>query len=70
MGMTLVSTNKSFTPLTAVPHHEPEIRVSRRGGPELIVLLRQLDATPRSGASPVAPAGHAIVTGVISATAS
>ncbi|MPC52865.1 hypothetical protein E2C01_046744 [Portunus trituberculatus] len=55
-----------------VPHREPEIRVSRRGGPELILILRQLDATPHRGASPAGhnatPAGHAIVTTVISAT--
>lgn len=43
LGTTLVSTNTSFTPLTAVPHRGVEIRSGRGGGPRL---------TPRDSSTP------------------
>lgn len=43
LGTTLVSTNTSFTPLTAVPHRGVEIRAGRGGGPRL---------TPRDSSTP------------------
>lgn len=43
LGTTLVSTNTSFRPLTAVPHRGAEIRTGRGGGPGL---------TPRDSSTP------------------
>lgn len=43
LGTTLVSTNTSFTPLTAAPHRGAEIRAGGGGGPRL---------TPRDSSTP------------------